>query len=79
MNKPKKQISDPIAARAIAIDGTHFAQGEKIKDVPQSEIDSCIRLGSVVSADSSEGQAALLEAEQRAEAAAATEAPAKKG
>lgn len=78
MSKTKQPLSNPIAARAIAIDGTHFAQGEQIKGVPQDEIDSCIRLGSVVDEASDEGQAALLEAKQTASAAAAAEAPAKK-
>lgn len=76
MSKPKVPLSNPIAARAIAIDGKHFSQGETIKGVPQDEIDSCIRLGSVVDAESNEGQAALLEGEQRA--AADAEVPAKK-
>ena len=71
-----KKVSAPIAARAIAIDGVHFAQGEEIKGVPQDEVDSCIRLGSVVDVSSEEGEAALLEAEQRAAAEAAA---AKKG
>ena len=70
----KKKVSTPIAARAIAIDGVHFAQGEEIKGVSQDEVDSCIRLGSVVDADSDEGEAAQLEAEQRA----ASDAPAAK-
>jgi hypothetical protein len=70
MTKAKK-VSAPIAARAIAIDGTHFAQGEEIKGVSQDEVDSCIRLGSVVDVSSEEGEAALLEAEQRAAAEAA--------
>lgn len=76
MTTKKKVVSAPIAARAIAIDGKHFAQGEEIKGVPQEEVDSCIRLGSVVDVSSEEGEAALLEAEQRAAAEAAA---AKKG
>lgn len=68
MSTKTKKVSAPIAARAIAIDGVHFAQGDVIKGVPQEEIDSCIRLGSVVDEASEEGQAAQLEAEQRAAA-----------
>lgn len=79
MTKTKKTVSQPIAARAVAIHGKHFAQGEPIKGVPQEEIDSCVRLGSVVDSDSDEGQAAQLEGEQMAEAAAAAEEAAKKG
>lgn len=78
MSKKQETVKYPIAARAIAINGKHFAQGEDIKDVPQEEIDSCIRLGSVVDADSPEGEAARLEGEQIAEAAAKAAASAKK-
>jgi hypothetical protein len=76
MTEKSKKVSKPIAARAIAIDGKHFAQGEAIDGVSQDEIDTCIRLGSVVDAGSEEGKAASLEAERAAEAAAAA---AKKG
>ncbi len=86
MAKKQEQVRTPVAARAIAINGKHFAQGEEIKDVPQDEIDSCIRLGCVVDADSFEGEAAILEGDQIAAAAASASAsvevcdpPAKKG
>ena len=65
----KTKVTAPIAARPIAIDGKHFAQGEKITGVDQSDIETCIRLGSVVDANSDEGAAAILEAEAREEAA----------
>jgi hypothetical protein len=79
MAKKQETLSNPVAARAIAINGKHFAQGEDIKDVPQEEIDSCVRLGCVVDANSVEGEAAILEGEQIAKAAADAAAPAKKG
>lgn len=72
----KAKVTAPIAARNIAIDGKHFAQGEAIKGVDQADIDTCIRLGSVVDAASEEGESAKLEAYAREEAATA---PAKKG
>jgi hypothetical protein len=78
MSKTEDKIVVPVAARAIAIAGKHFAQGEAIKGVPQEEIDSCVRLGSVVEAGSDEGKAAILEGEQMAAAAAEAAAPAKK-
>lgn len=65
----KTEIKKPIAARAIAIEGKHFAQGEAITGVDPKEVETCVRLGSVVDAASPEGEAALLEAEKAAEAA----------
>lgn len=78
MSKTEEKIVAPVAARAIAIAGVHFAQGQQIKGVPQEEIDSCVRLGSVVAYDTPEGQAAVMEGEQIAAAAAEAAAPAKK-
>lgn len=67
----KTVVAALIAARAIAIEGKHFAQGEEISGVDAKEVETCVRLGSVVDAASEEGKAALLEAEKAAEAAKA--------